>query len=60
MANNVSAKYVISKPLYISGAGYKGRQSPTMTMISGKQIPGCDYYIELGWIYDIPSLNPRA
>jgi hypothetical protein len=59
MAKSEIEKYVVSKPVYEAGKGFKGRQSPTMTMISGKQIPGCNYYIEMGWIYDIPSPNPN-
>jgi hypothetical protein len=28
-------------------------------MMSNKQVPGCNCYIELGWIYDMPSPNPH-
>src|SRR4030042_5839699 len=31
----------------------KGRQSPTMTYMSGVQIPGVKYYIEFGWIHAV-------
>lgn len=51
-------KYLIRKPLYEAFGGVKNRQSPTMTMISNKQIPGCNYYMEPGWIYGIPEPNP--
>ena len=51
-------KYVVRKPLYEAFGGTKNRQSPTMTMISNKQIPGCNYYMEPGWIYGIPDPNP--
>jgi len=27
-------------------------------MMSNKQVPGCNYYIEPGWIYGIPDPNP--
>jgi hypothetical protein len=51
-------KYAVRKPLYEAGSGLKGRQSPTMTFMSEKQT-GAPYYIELGWIYEIPSPNPH-
>src|SRR4030042_365849 len=60
MAKNQFKKYVVSKPIYEAGyPGVKGRQHPTMTMVSDKQIPGCNYYIELGWINAIPTPNPH-
>jgi hypothetical protein len=51
-------KYLVRKPLYEAFGGTKNRQSPTMTMMSNKQVPGCNYYIEPGWIYGIPEPNP--
>jgi len=51
-------KYLVRKPLYEAFGGTKNRQSPTMTMMSNKQIPGVNYYIEPGWIYGIPKPNP--
>jgi len=60
MSKNQFEKYVVSKPIYEAGTpGVKGRQHPTMTLLSGKQVPECNVYIELGWIYDIPSPNPH-
>lgn len=58
MAKSENEKYVVRKPLYEAGGGVKGRQSPTMTFMSEKQT-GAPYYIELGWIYDIPDPNPH-
>jgi hypothetical protein len=52
-------RYAVRKPLYEAGPGIKNRQSPTMTFMSGKQVPEANYYIELGWIYDIPEPNPH-
>jgi hypothetical protein len=52
-------KYVVRKPIYEAGVGYQGRQSPTMTFMSSKQVPEANYYIELGWIYEIPRPNPH-
>jgi hypothetical protein len=60
MAKSEIQKYVVNKPNYEAGdPSVKGRQHPTMTLLSSKQVPGCNYYIELGWIYDIPSPNPH-
>jgi hypothetical protein len=60
MVKNQFEKYVVSKPIYEAGdPNVKGRQHPTMTMMSNKQVPGCNTYIELGWIRDIPSPNPH-
>lgn len=58
MAESQYEKYAVRKPVYEAGAGYKGRQSPTMTFMSEKQT-GAPYYIELGWIHDIPDPNPH-
>jgi hypothetical protein len=60
MPENEFKKYVVSKPIYEAGAGYKGRQSPAMTLLSSKQVPEANIYIELGWIYDIPQSNPHS
>jgi hypothetical protein len=59
MAESVYEKYAVRKPIYEAGAGYKGRQSPTMTFMSGKQVPEANYYVELGWIYETPEPNPH-
>lgn len=59
MAEIGSNKYVVREPLYEAGGGYQGRQSPTMTYMSSKQVPEADYYIELGWIYEMPEPNPH-
>jgi hypothetical protein len=58
MAESEYEKYAVRKPIYEAGPGVKGRQSPTMTFMSEKQA-GAPYYIELGWIYDIPTPNPH-
>jgi hypothetical protein len=51
-------KYLVRKPIYEAFGGTKNRQSPTMTVLSNRQVPGCNYYIEPGWIYGIPEPNP--
>lgn len=52
-------KYLARKPIYEAGPGVKKRQSPTMTLMSNTQVPEAKYYVELGWIYDIPEPNPH-
>jgi hypothetical protein len=59
MANSAYEKYAVRKPIYEAGGGYKGRQSPTMTFMSSQQVPEANYYIELGWIYEMPQPNPH-
>jgi|WetSurMetagenome_2_1015567.scaffolds.fasta_scaffold32127_2 quercetin dioxygenase-like cupin family protein len=51
-------KYLVRKPVYEAFGGTKNRQSPTMTILSNKQVPGCNHYLEPGWIYGIPEPNP--
>jgi hypothetical protein len=59
MAVSKYEKYAVRKPIYEAGPGVKYRQSPTMTFMSDKQVPGVPYYIELGWIWDMPEPNPH-
>ena len=59
MAKSSFEKYAVRKPIYEAGAGYEGRQSPTMTFMSARQGPEANYYIELGWIYEMPKPNPH-
>jgi len=51
-------KYLVRKPLYEAFGGVENRQSPTMTILSNKQVPGVNHYLEPGWIYGIPDPNP--
>ena len=49
-------QYVIRSPMREAGPEYvANRQNPTMTYMSGTQIPGVKIYIEFGWIWDVPS-----
>jgi hypothetical protein len=59
MAEKDYEKYLVRRPRYEVGGGYKGRQSPTMTYMSSAQVPEAKYYIELGWIYQMPEPNPH-
>ncbi|OGO29902.1 MAG: hypothetical protein A2Z29_05745 [Chloroflexi bacterium RBG_16_56_11] len=51
-------KYLVRKPLYEAFGGVKNRQSPAMTFMSNKQVPGANHYIEIGWVHGIPEPNP--
>jgi hypothetical protein len=61
MAKNVYKKYLVKVPDREVGGNkeIKGRQNPTMTYLSNKLVPGSNTYIEIGWIYEIPSPNPH-
>ena len=53
-------KNLVRKPRYEVTAGdIKGRQYPTMTLMSNDLVPGSNTYIELGWIWDMPDPNPH-
>jgi quercetin dioxygenase-like cupin family protein len=48
-------QYVIRSPMREAGAEFvRGRTAPTMTYMSGVQIPGVKTYIEMGWTFDMP------
>ncbi len=50
-------QYVVRSPMREAGPDYiEGRQNPTMTYMSGKQVLGVKIYLEFGWIWDVPSL----
>jgi hypothetical protein len=53
-------KNLVKKPRYEVTAGdVKGRQYPTMTLMSNDLVPGSNTYIEIGWIWKVPSPNPH-
>jgi hypothetical protein len=53
-------QYMVRSPIREAGVVVKNRQSPTMTFISNLQIPGITYYVEFGWIYDMPEPNVQV
>jgi len=59
MAETGYGKNFVRKPSYESGRPVKGRQIPVMTLMSNKLVPGCNKYVELGWIYEMPEPNPH-
>jgi hypothetical protein len=51
-------KYLINNPLREISIDALNRQSPLMTYMSERQVPGANCYICLGWIYGMPEPNP--
>lgn len=52
-------KNLVRRPTYEVGRGVRGRQLPTMTLMSNDLVPGVDTYVEVGWIYEMPKPNPH-
>jgi quercetin dioxygenase-like cupin family protein len=49
-------QYAVRSPLREAGAEFTaGRTSPTLTYMSGVQVPGVKYYIEFGWTTGMPK-----
>jgi len=61
MAKVDYSEYMVNNPAYeaVAKIDIRGRQHPPMTYMSNRLVPGCNMYIELGWIYDIPEPNPH-
>lgn len=48
-------QFIVRSPMREAGAEFTaGRTSPTMTFMSGVQVPGVRTYIELGWTFGMP------
>ncbi len=60
MAETDHRKYLVTEPLWEAGPGVTNRQSPTMTFMSGTQVPGVDCYVEFGWIWGMPKPDPHV
>jgi hypothetical protein len=63
MAGKKYGKNLVKKPareVNITVPGkITGREYPTLTYMSNDLVPGCNVYIELGWIWDMPDPNPH-
>jgi hypothetical protein len=55
-------KLLVRKPAYEVGVEAVGRhtghQVPSMTYMSNALVPGSNTYMEVSWIYDVPTPNP--
>jgi hypothetical protein len=53
-------QYVVQKAIReaASGINVTGRTAPTYTFMSNQQVPGCNIYCEVSWIWDVPDPNP--
>ena len=61
MAKADYEKNLVQEPHYEVGGNQdiRGRQNPTMTVMSNDLVPGSDTYIEIGWVYEMPEPNPH-
>lgn len=53
------SRLLVTKPIYEAGESVEGRQSPSMTLMSNALVPGCNMYLEVGWIWEMPRPNPH-
>jgi len=59
MAESKYSRLLVTNPIYEAGVPVTGRQSPSMTLMSNALVPGCNMYLEVGWIWDMPTPNPH-
>ena len=63
MTEKTYEKYLVKKPtreVKVPGLDeIKGRKYPTMTYMSNDLVPGCNVYLEGGWIWAMPDPNPH-
>jgi len=57
MSQSNYSQYVVTAPIREVGADMKvkGITLPTRTYMSNKLVPGCNTYIEVSWIYEMPQ-----
>ena len=60
MAEKNYSRLLVTKPIYEAGEEVEGRQSPSMTLMSNALVPGCNMYLEVGWIWEMPRPNPHV
>jgi len=60
MAISKNEKYMVRKPIFEGGkkGGITGWQNPPMTYMCNGQVPGCNCYLAISWIWDVPNPNP--
>jgi len=62
MAETDYSKYLVKFPIreVAAGLNVKGRTNPTLTYMSNELVPGCNVYVEIGWIWAMPEPNPLS
>jgi hypothetical protein len=62
MAKIDARKLLVTNPLHEVGANspvkHTGHQNPSQTYMSNALVPGSNAYVEVSWIWDVPSPNP--
>jgi hypothetical protein len=60
MKKSPQKKTLVTKPAYEVGrnTAVTGRRLPSMTYMSNEFVPGCNVYVEYGWIWAVPDPNP--
>ena len=60
MKKSPHKKTLITKPAYEVGrnTAVTGRRLPSLTYMSNEFVPGCNVYVEYGWIWAVPEPNP--
>jgi hypothetical protein len=52
-------KYIVRKPAYLQGTEVTNAlKSPAGIYVNSKILPGCQNYIDFGWISELPDPNP--
>jgi hypothetical protein len=63
MVENKYWKHLVKKPAREAMAPgiskVEGREYPTLTYMSNNLVPGCNVYLEGGWIWAMPDPNPH-
>jgi hypothetical protein len=60
MAKAKNEKYLVRKPIYEGGktGQVSGWQNPPMTYMCNDLVAGCNSYVSISWIWDVPNPNP--
>jgi hypothetical protein len=61
VSENDVQKYLVSKPAHEVTPEFevRGREVPSMTLMSNNLVPGSNMYVEAGWITGQPDPNPH-
>ena len=52
MAASPNERFVVRNPIAAGGCpGVQGRDATRRTFLSNAQVPGCDHYVDMAWVY---------